>query len=100
MIVERLPWDSSFFGFKVGRGTWKATIDIDRITEARQGFDLVYLNQDHSAASNDAKNHPEAYNAGVKLTFVKSLANKDGNRSLPDNIIRLRESSTALEQLL
>lgn len=99
MIVERLPWDSTFFGFEVGRGTWTATTNIDRISTACQGFDLVYLNQDHSTASNDAKNHPEAYDAGVKLTFVKSLTKEGGNRSLPDNIIHLRESSTALEQL-
>ena len=99
MIVERLPWDSSFFGFEVGHGTWAATTDIDRITVACQGFDLVYLNQEPLTASDIAKSHPDAVDAGVKLTFVKSLANVDGNWSLPDSIVRLRENSRALEQL-
>lgn len=99
MNVERLSWDSAFFGFKVGRGTRTGTIDDEHISAACEGFDLVYLNQDPSTAADSAKSHPDAFDAGVKLTFVKSLANLEGNRSLPDNIVRLRESSAALEQL-
>jgi len=99
MIVERLPWDSAFFGFEVGRGTWNEATDIDRIFLACHGFDLVYLNQDHSAAADSGNAHPETFDAGAKLTFLKSLADEQGSRPLPDNIVRLRESSPALEQL-
>ena len=99
MIVERLPWDSSFFGFEIGQGTWTTSTNNDRISAACQGFDLVYLNQESSTASDSRKNHPEAFDAGVKLTFVKSLANEDGNQALSDNIVKLTESSRALEKL-
>ena len=99
MNVERLSWDSSFFGFEVGRGTWPASSDNEHISAACQRFDLVYINQESSIASDSRKNHPEAFDAGVKLTFVKSLANEDGNQALSDNIVKLTESSRALEKL-
>jgi len=99
MNIERIPWDSEFFGIEIGRGIWSTAIENKYIPKACEGFDLVYLNQDPSITSNSAKNHPEAFDAGVKLTFVKSLANVDSSLSLPDRIIHLRESSTALEQL-
>ena len=99
MIVERLPWDSSFFGFEVGRGTWNEAPDIDRINEACDGFDLVYMNQDLSLDPDFAKGYPQAFDAGAKLTFLKSLADEDGNRPLPDNIVRQGLGLRALEQL-
>ncbi|MDA8695948.1 GNAT family N-acetyltransferase [Flavobacteriales bacterium] len=99
MIVERLPWDSSFFGFEIGRGLWTANTDKHHITSACQGFDLVYLNQESSPAFDSAKNRPEAFDAGVKLTFVKSLRNGDMSRTLPGNIVHLQKRTTELEQL-
>jgi hypothetical protein len=78
--VERLPWDSSFFGFEVGCGTWAATTHIDRITAACQGLDLVYLNQEPSTAADSAKSHPETFDARIKSTIVGAFSEQARKR--------------------
>ncbi|HAA11309.1 MAG TPA: hypothetical protein DCE41_06235 [Cytophagales bacterium] len=78
MKLERLSWDSDFFGFPVARlhveGGEDSTEIEDLLTKSQNDFRLVYaMTQDSTMAKAMAELHPDFQDE--KVWFVQSLKN-------------------------
>ena len=93
MTIQKLDWDSKFFGRRIGR------LQVDclgrELPEIPSGFDLIYV---ETACENNCcapVSHPKWYDAGRKLTFT--TATDDGNED--PSIKQLTTRSPELQKL-
>lgn len=99
MKIESLPWDSEFFGMKVGfistlciHGEWEAPPDM-------KAFDLVYLLINCSSGCCSNLTGAQLYNAGSKLTFEHTIQKQHRIEILPRSIALLTDTSVELQEL-
>lgn len=69
--LSEVPWDSEFFGLKIGRGTLTGPQDWKAWEAEAQRFDLVYVFAE--GEGDDGELPPDASLADVKVIYRRSL---------------------------
>jgi ribosomal protein S18 acetylase RimI-like enzyme len=92
-MVNRLPWDSDFFGMEIGSVsvTKKARFVLDSFKAESANFDLVYVFSDSVVNELDAHSWIEE-----KVIYQKKVVS---NSYLIENIAEFDASTDSLEQL-
>ena len=75
MIVERLAWDSTFFGLRIGKTELSVPMDCLELVankdQLRKEFDLIYVFSNFKDANS---NNLEAFLVDQKATYVQRLS--------------------------
>lgn len=96
--IQKLIWDSTFFGYKIGKVEIKSTLNIKQLLEAieKSSYDMVQLFSNQNLES-DIKYNP----IDVKLTYSKKVATtttnnpciKSVNKDLDGTLVKLAKEA-------
>jgi dTDP-4-amino-4,6-dideoxy-D-galactose acyltransferase len=75
-MIEKLEWDSEFFGYSIGRIVFDGAITADKLNILRRhkGFRLVYVFSENSLPSEFSNQLVDR-----KIIFQKKLSTRNGN---------------------
>lgn len=93
MIIQKLNWDSEFFGRRIGR--LKVDCLSGELSEFQNEFDLIYVETSCDSTCCAPTSHPNWFDAGRKLTFTTATHDEQEDPS----IIQLTTRSPELQQL-
>lgn len=74
MLIEGLPWDSDFFGLKVGV-IRSGTFDLSAFESERDAFDLIYIYEKPDDSRNTVLATICGNPADTRVTYIKQLTN-------------------------
>lgn len=97
MQIDFLPWDSEFFGIKVGSINRACPHSAWNPSPTMQDFDLVYLNFRCESNKCELSAVSHTFDAGTKLTFTLALT-QSGQYKVVD-VAPLQQASPELENL-